>query len=69
MDPDETPTVEIDVEPVHSLDTINTELNLWRARFVLARRGVGPYTVEGCTAALNRWLDMLSDAMLEELWR
>jgi hypothetical protein len=69
MNPDETPTVEIDVEPVHSMETIDAELELWRARFVLARNGAGKYTLPNCTAALNRWLDMRSDAMLEERMR
>jgi hypothetical protein len=45
---------------------ITGQLNLWRARYVLAREGVGERTVETCTLSLDRWLDVLSDALLEQ---
>jgi hypothetical protein len=63
---DETPTVEIEPEPILDVEMITGQLNLWRARYVLAREGVGERTVETCTLSLDRWLDVLSDALLEQ---
>jgi ribosome-binding ATPase YchF (GTP1/OBG family) len=59
---DETPTVEVEADPVIDMATIDGELELWRARLVLARRGVGERTVKTCIEACDRWLDMKLDA-------
>jgi hypothetical protein len=62
---DETPTLDAQPDNTLDIDTITGELNLWRARYVLARQGAGDRSVGTCTEALDKWLDILSDALFE----
>jgi hypothetical protein len=67
---DETPTLDAQPDNTLDIDTITTELELWRARYVLARRRRRPQVpVATCTEALDKWLDILSDALLEQKYQ
>jgi hypothetical protein len=63
---DETPTLDAQPDNTLEMDTISSETQPV-ARTVRPRtQGVGDRTVKTCTEELDKWLDILSDALLEQ---